>query len=110
LYFEELTLERVRDIADFEQERGVVVSVGGQIANNVALPLHRLGYKVLGTSPEDIDGAEDRKKFSSMLNKLGIDQPEWDSVTTLKAAKAFAERVGYPVLIRPSYMLRDRVN
>ncbi|HUC87264.1 MAG TPA: carbamoyl-phosphate synthase (glutamine-hydrolyzing) large subunit [Candidatus Saccharimonadales bacterium] len=105
LYFEELTLERIRDIADFEQEGGIIVSVGGQIANNVALPLHQAGYHILGTSPESIDGAEDRQKFSSMLHRLGIDQPEWASVTSLEKAHAFAQRVGYPVLIRPSYVL-----
>lgn len=105
LYFEELTLERVLDIAEFETPSGVVVSVGGQIANNLALPLGEAGLNILGTSPQDIDGAENRKKFSSMLNQLEIDQPEWDSVTTLQKAKTFATRVGYPVLIRPSYVL-----
>lgn len=105
LYFEELTLERIRDIADFEQPGGIVVSVGGQIANNLALPLGKRGYKVLGTSPEDIDRAEDRQKFSSMLHKFGVDQPEWQEVTTLARAKEFAKKVGYPILIRPSYVL-----
>lgn len=105
LYFEELTQERVRDIADFESPKSIVVSVGGQIANNLALPLHKAGYPILGTSPGQIDRAEDRQKFSSMLNKIGVDQPEWDEVTTLKMAKKFASRVGYPILIRPSYVL-----
>lgn len=105
LYFDELTYERIRDIADFEKEQGIVVSVGGQIANNLALPLHQAGYHILGTSPEDIDGAEDRHKFSSMLKRLGIDQPEWASVTSLRSARTFAHKVGYPVLIRPSYVL-----
>lgn len=105
LYFEELTLERVRDIADFENPRSIVVSVGGQIANNLALPLHKSGYPILGTSPRQIDRAEDRQKFSSMLNKIGVDQPEWTEVSTLAMAKKFAARVGYPVLIRPSYVL-----
>lgn len=105
LYFEELTLERVRDIADFENPGGVVVSVGGQIANNLALPLARAGYSLLGTDAEQIDRAEDRQKFSSMLNELDIDQPEWVEVTDLRRARNFAERVGYPVLIRPSYVL-----
>jgi carbamoyl-phosphate synthase large subunit len=105
LYFEELTEERIRDIADFEEEGGIIVSVGGQIANNVALPLHLAGYHILGTSPESIDGAEDRQKFSSMLHTLGIDQPEWQSVTSLEKAHSFARKVGYPVLIRPSYVL-----
>ncbi len=105
LYFDELSLERVRDIADFEQTQGTVVSVGGQIANNLALPLAEAGYPILGTSAQGIDGAEDREKFSSMLNRLGIDQPRWQQITTLSAAKKFAETVGYPLLIRPSYVL-----
>jgi len=105
LYFEELTLERVRDIADFETPAELVVSVGGQIANNLALPLHEAGYHILGTSPDDIDRAENRRHFSSLLNQLGINQPEWAEVESLDSAKAFAARVGYPVLIRPSYVL-----
>lgn len=105
LYFDELTLERIRDIMDFEQPQGIVVSVGGQIANNVALPLHRAGYPIMGTSPLDIDRAEDRQKFSSMLNALGVDQPAWQEVSSLESAKNFAARVGYPLLIRPSYVL-----
>lgn len=105
LYFEELTLERLRDIADFENPHGIVVSVGGQIANNLALPLYEAGYPILGTSPRQIDRAEDRQKFSDMLGKLGVDQPTWEEVTTLTRAKAFARRVGYPVIIRPSYVL-----
>lgn len=105
LYFEELTLERVRDIAEFEAGSSIVVSVGGQIANNLALPLDKAGHQLLGTAAASIDGAEDRNKFSSMLTSLGVDQPDWQQVTTLARAKAFAERVGYPVLIRPSYVL-----
>ena len=105
LYFDELTLERLQDIADFEQPEGIVVSVGGQIANNLALPLHKAGYPILGTSALKIDMAEDRQKFSAMLGRLGIDQPVWTEVTSLPAAKKFAEKVGYPVLIRPSYVL-----
>ncbi|MEK7615635.1 MAG: carbamoyl-phosphate synthase (glutamine-hydrolyzing) large subunit [Patescibacteria group bacterium] len=105
LYFEELTLERVRDIADFENDPSIVVSVGGQIANNLALPLSTSGYALLGTSAKDIDRAEDRNKFSAMLGDLGIDQPAWTQVTTLAKAKAFAKHFGYPVLIRPSYVL-----
>lgn len=105
LYFDELTLERVRDIADFEHAQGTIVSVGGQIANNLALPLAEAGYPILGTPAQGIDGAEDRKKFSSMLNHLGIDQPLWQQITTLAAAKRFAAQVGYPLLIRPSYVL-----
>jgi carbamoyl-phosphate synthase large subunit len=105
LYFEELTYERLCDIADFENPHGLVVSVGGQIANNLALPLHKAGYKILGTAPRQIDRAENRQKFSAMLNELGIDQPEWQEVTTPAKAKAFAKKVGYPVIIRPSYVL-----
>lgn len=105
LYFEELTFERVRDIADFENYQGIIVSVGGQIANNLARPLFERGYKVLGTSPIDIDRAEDRQKFSQMLNDLEVDQPEWTEVTTLAKARAFSGKVGYPVLVRPSYVL-----
>jgi len=105
LYFEELTLERMQDIADFENPKGIVVSFGGQIANNLALPLATAGYPVLGTPASQIDRAEDRQKFSAMLNQLYIDQPAWEEVSTLVKAKNFAKRVGYPVLIRPSYVL-----
>ncbi len=105
LYFDELTLERVQDIADFERPKGIVVSVGGQIANNLSLPLAKRHYPILGTAPERIDNAEDRQKFSSMLAQHGIDQPAWDQVSDLKTAKRFAAKVGYPVLIRPSYVL-----
>lgn len=105
LYFEELTLERVRDIADFENPEGLVVSVGGQIANTLALPLHRAGYPILGTEATSIDCAEDRKKFSSLLNTLGVDQPDWEEVSSLEKAQVFAVRVGYPILVRPSYVL-----
>ena len=105
LYFEELTLERIQDIADFENTKGIIVSVGGQIANNLAMPLAHAKYPILGTTAEQIDAAEDRQKFSSMLGRLGIDQPEWEEVTTLAAAERFANKVGYPLLIRPSYVL-----
>lgn len=105
LYFEELTLERIRDIFDFEQAGGIVVSVGGQIPNNLALLLAKAGYPILGTPPNQIDRAENRQKFSSMLTRLGIDQPVWQEVSSLQRAKKFAYRVGYPVLIRPSYVL-----
>jgi carbamoyl-phosphate synthase large subunit len=105
LYFEELTLERIEDIADFENPKGIIVSVGGQIANNLALSLARAKYTLLGTTAQQIDNAEDREKFSSMLNRLGIDQPEWREITDLKAAKQFAVKLGYPLLIRPSYVL-----
>ncbi len=105
LYFEQLTFERVQDIADFENPMGTIVSVGGQAANNLALPLAKVGYVLLGTSAESIDQAEDREKFSALLTELGIDQPAWQSVTSLENAKKFAREVGYPVLIRPSYIL-----
>jgi carbamoyl-phosphate synthase large subunit len=105
LYFEELTLERVLDICEKESPRGIIVSMGGQIPNNLALPLSAAGVRILGTSPGDIDGAEDRHKFSRLLDKLSIDQPEWKELTSIRAAEAFASRVGYPVLIRPSYVL-----
>lgn len=105
LYFDALTLERVCDILDFENVKGVCVSVGGQIANNMALRLHKLGYPILGTSPLDIDKAEDRAKFSSMLNDLDIDQPQWISATSSEQIQAFIKEVGLPVLIRPSYVL-----
>lgn len=105
LYFEELTLERVQDIADFEQPRGLIVSVGGQIANNLAFPLHKNGYPILGTPASFIDKAENRDTFSSLLHDLGIDQPPWQRATDLKKAKEFAAHAGYPILIRPSYVL-----
>lgn len=105
LYFEELTLERVQDISEFEKPKGILVSVGGQIANNLAYPLDKQGYPILGTSAEMIDKAENRDLFSSLLTQLKIDQPLWQKVTTLKKAKQFSDAVGYPVLIRPSYVL-----
>ncbi|KAJ7928453.1 carbamoyl-phosphate synthase [Mycena leptocephala] len=105
LYFEELGFERVMDIYELEQSQGVIVSVGGQLPQNIALRLKNSGVKVLGTDPEQIDTAEDRHKFSSVLDSIGVDQPEWTEVTTLDAAKAFAAKVKYPVLIRPSYVL-----
>ncbi|KAH7883203.1 hypothetical protein F5I97DRAFT_1903029 [Phlebopus sp. FC_14] len=105
LYFEELGYERVMDIYELEQAHGVVVSVGGQLPQNIALRLKQNGVNVLGTDPEKIDMAEDRHKFSSVLDSIGVDQPEWAEVTTLDAAKDFAKKVGYPVLIRPSYVL-----
>lgn len=105
LYFDELTFERIQDIADFEGPQGIIVSVGGQIANNLSLPLAKANYTILGTPAHQIDNAEDRQKFSSMLHRLGIDQPAWQEVTTLAAAKDFGKTVGYPLLIRPSYVL-----
>ncbi|KAH0588779.1 Carbamoyl-phosphate synthase arginine-specific large chain [Termitomyces sp. J132] len=105
LYFEELGYERVMDIYELEQAQGVIVSVGGQLPQNIALRLKNTGVNVLGTDPKQIDTAEDRHKFSSVLDSIGVDQPEWTEVTSLEAAKVFAEKVGYPVLIRPSYVL-----
>ena len=105
LYFDELSLERVLDVIDLEQPRGVIVSVGGQIPNNLAMKLHRQGVPVLGTSPVDIDRAENRDKFSAMLDKLGIDQPAWRALTSFDDVKDFVNQVGYPVLVRPSYVL-----
>ena len=105
LYFDELSLERVLDVIDLESPRGVIVSVGGQIPNNLAMKLHRQGVPVLGTSPVDIDRAENRDKFSAMLDKLGIDQPAWQALTSFDDVKDFVAKVGYPVLVRPSYVL-----
>ncbi|MCR4766139.1 MAG: carbamoyl-phosphate synthase (glutamine-hydrolyzing) large subunit [Bacteroidaceae bacterium] len=105
LYFDELSFERVMDIIDLEEPRGVVVSVGGQIPNNLAMKLYRQSVPVLGTSPVSIDRAENRDKFSRMLDQLGIDQPAWQELTNLEDVKEFIDRVGYPVLVRPSYVL-----
>ena len=105
LYFDELSLERVLDVIDLEMPRGVIVSVGGQIPNNLAMKLYRQGVPVLGTSPVDIDRAENRDKFSAMLDKLGIDQPAWRALTSFEDIKDFVAQVGYPVLVRPSYVL-----
>jgi carbamoyl-phosphate synthase/aspartate carbamoyltransferase len=105
LYFEELSLERVLDIYSFEACSGVIVSVGGQIPNNLSIPMARAGARILGTSPENIDCAEDRKKFSKLLDKLGVDQPSWLELLSVDDCKAFADKVGYPVLVRPSYVL-----
>lgn len=105
LYFEEISLERILDIADFEKPHGTIVSMGGQTPNTLAMPLHNAGVKILGTSPKDIDRAENRYIFSKLLDTLGIDQPDWKESTSLAEAKQFAQRVGYPVLIRPSYVL-----
>ena len=105
LYFDELSFERVLDVIDLEQPRGVIVSVGGQIPNNLAMKLYRQSVPVLGTSPVSIDRAENRNKFSHMLDMLGIDQPAWQELTSLDDVKAFIQKVGYPVLVRPSYVL-----
>ena len=105
LYFEELTLERVLDICDNENPEGVIVSMGGQIPNNLAVKLKDNNVQVLGTEPKNIDRAEDRHKFSSLCDTLEIDQPEWKELTSLEDAVKFSNRIGYPVLIRPSYVL-----
>lgn len=105
LYFDELTLERVLDITDLEVPRGVIVSTGGQIPNNLAMRLARQNVPILGTSAENIDRAEDRHKFSSMLDRLGIDQPLWKELTSMEDIYTFVDNVGFPVLIRPSYVL-----
>ena len=105
LYFEELSFERVLDVIDLESPNGVVVSVGGQIPNNLAMKLHRQQVPILGTSPISIDRAENRNKFSLMLDQLGIDQPAWKELTSMDDIKAFVENVGFPVLVRPSYVL-----
>ncbi|MEN8154383.1 MAG: carbamoyl-phosphate synthase (glutamine-hydrolyzing) large subunit [Acidobacteriota bacterium] len=105
LYFDELSFERVLDIADYENPYGIIVSVGGQIPNTLAPRLHSHGQKVIGTSPISIDRAEDRNKFSSMLDKLKIDQPRWKELTSFDEITKFVDEVGFPVLIRPSYVL-----
>jgi carbamoyl-phosphate synthase large subunit len=105
LYFDELSFERVMDVIDLEQPNGVIVSVGGQIPNNLAMKLYRQSVPVLGTSPVSIDRAENRHKFSAMLDQLGIDQPAWKELTNLQDMEEFVARVGYPVLVRPSYVL-----
>ncbi len=105
LYFDELSFERVLDIIELEQPKGVVVSVGGQIPNNLSMRLHKADVEVLGTSPESIDRAENRKTFSAMLDDLKIDQPRWEELTSIKAIHSFIDEVGFPVLIRPSYVL-----
>ena len=105
LYFDELTLERVLDITDLETPKGVIVSTGGQIPNNLALRLQNEHVPILGTSAEDIDHAEDRHKFSAMLDRIGVDQPRWRELTTMDDIYRFVDEVGFPVLIRPSYVL-----
>ena len=105
LYFDELTFERVMDIIDLEAPHGVIVSTGGQIPNNLAMYLDEQNVPILGTQAKDIDGAEDRAKFSQMLNELGVNQPEWSALTSMEDINQFVERVGFPVLVRPSYVL-----
>ena len=105
LYFDELSFERVLDVMDLEMPKGVIVSVGGQIPNNLAMKLYRQNVPVLGTSPLSIDRAENRHKFSAMLDTLGIDQPAWAELTSMEEIDGFIEKVGFPILIRPSYVL-----
>ena len=105
LYFDELTFERVMDILDLENPHGVIVSTGGQIPNNLALRLDTQKVNILGTSAKSIDNAEDRDKFSAMLDRIGVDQPEWSALTSMEDINAFIEKVGFPVLVRPSYVL-----
>jgi carbamoyl-phosphate synthase/aspartate carbamoyltransferase len=92
-------------VYELEQSSGVIVSVGGQTPNNIALGLHREGVKIFGTSPEQIDGAENRYKFSRMCDAIGVDQPQWRELSNIDDARSFCEKVGYPVLVRPSYVL-----
>jgi carbamoyl-phosphate synthase/aspartate carbamoyltransferase len=105
LYFENINLEIILDIYELESSSGVLIAMGGQTPNNIALPLHRLNVKVLGTSPEMIDNAENRYKFSRMLDRIGVDQPTWKELTSFEEAKEFCNKVSYPVLVRPSYVL-----
>ena len=105
LYFDELSFERVLDVIDLESPKGVIVSTGGQIPNNLAMKLYRQSVPILGTSPLSIDRAENRNKFSAMLDQLGIDQPRWRALTSMDDVKEFVAEVGYPVLVRPSYVL-----
>ncbi len=105
LYFDELTFERVMDIYEKENPLGLIISMGGQIPNNLALKCHNAGARILGTSPSSIDNAENRHKFSKLLDELKVDQPEWKELTSIEEAESFAGKVGYPVLIRPSYVL-----
>ena len=105
LYFDELTFERVMDIYELENPHGVIVSTGGQIPNNLAMRLDAENVPILGTSAKSIDNAEDREKFSEMLNRIGVDQPAWSALTSMEDINAFIEKVGFPVLVRPSYVL-----
>ncbi|MCD6597758.1 MAG: carbamoyl-phosphate synthase (glutamine-hydrolyzing) large subunit, partial [Bacteroidales bacterium] len=105
LYFDELSFERVLDIIDLESPRGVIVSMGGQIPNNLAIRLHKQNVSILGTSPDSIDNAENRHKFSMMLDKIDVDQPDWKELSSIDDIHTFVDRIGFPVLIRPSYVL-----
>jgi carbamoyl-phosphate synthase large subunit len=108
LYFEPLTFEDVMNIVELEKPEGVVIQFGGQTPLRLALPLFRAGVKILGTSPDAVDLAEDRKRFSALLTELDIPQPESGTATSLAEAKVVADRIGYPVLVRPSYVLGGR--
>ena len=105
LFFDELTFERVMDVIELECPMGVIVSTGGQIPNNLAMSLDRMGVRLLGTQAKYIDNAEDRDKFSAMLDRIGVDQPEWSALTSMDDINAFIDKVGFPVLVRPSYVL-----
>ena len=105
LYFEELTIERILDIYDKENPLGIITSVGGQIPNNLSMQLSEAGANILGTSAQDVDLAEDRSKFSALLDQLGISQPPWSKLQSIEEAKRFAAKIGYPVIVRPSYVL-----
>ena len=105
LYFDEISFETVMDIYRMESPEGVILSVGGQLPNNIAMSLHRADVNVLGTSPENIDSAENRFKFSRMLDKIKVEQPKWRELQDVQSAKDFCETVGYPCLVRPSYVL-----
>ncbi|MDZ7763476.1 MAG: hypothetical protein U5K00_03495 [Melioribacteraceae bacterium] len=105
LFFEELTLETVEEIYRKLSAKGIIISMGGQVPNNLAIPLNNRGLTILGTTPDKIDIAENRSKFSSLLDELGIGQPEWRELSTLEDAVEFANKIGYPVLVRPSYVL-----
>lgn len=105
LYFEEISFEVVMDIYEYENPEGIILSMGGQLPNNICMDLHRQQARILGTSPENVDGAENRFKFSRMLDRKGILQPRWKELTDLSSALAFSNEVGYPCLVRPSYVL-----
>ena len=105
LYFDELTFERVMDILELENPHGVIVSTGGQIPNNLALRLDAQNINILGTSAKSIDNAEDREKFSAMLDRIGVDQPRWRELTSMDDINEFVDEVGFPVLVRPSFVL-----
>ena len=108
LYFDEISFEVVMDIYNLECPKGVILSTGGQLPNNIAMDLYRQKARVLGTSPESIDGAENRFKFSRMLDRIGISQPQWKELTNFESAAAFCEEVGFPCLVRPSYVLSGK--